>query len=168
MLGLEVAVVVATRVEGLEIAIVSPCGKGCDQRVDGKQYRKLHCLAMAASRNSSREQSNCVDRVACIFVYVIRSFLSQLPNLESRMWKGARDVDWLGHMPRNDPVLVPALERHRWIGKRSTGAVNCESCKRAENGHANLISLQLVYGLIKCSNINITGMLRDCSAKMHY
>ena len=73
VLGLEYAVVVATRVEGLEIAIVSPCGKGCDQRVDGKQYRKLHCLAMAASRNSSREQSNCVDRVARIFE-MVRSF----------------------------------------------------------------------------------------------
>lgn len=34
MLDREYAVVVATRVEGLWVAIVSPCDKVCDQRVD--------------------------------------------------------------------------------------------------------------------------------------
>jgi hypothetical protein len=35
------------------------------------------------------------------------------------MWKEARDGRH-GFKPRYDPVLVPTLERHRWIGKRST------------------------------------------------
>jgi hypothetical protein len=67
VVGVWCAVMAGTKIDGLEIAIVSPVRGLRGLRWQGECYRKLHCLATATSRDSRREQSNCVDRVACIF-----------------------------------------------------------------------------------------------------
>jgi hypothetical protein len=147
-------------------SLLSVSWERCDGSLEAKRYRKLHCLATAMSRDSRREQSNCVDRVGRIFE-MVRSFCRNFETSKAECGKVL--VTSALHKPRHDPVLVPTFERHRWIDRRSYWCCKYKHA-RSRNGFANLISLQLVYGYIKLNiNINITGMLniRQCIAEAH-
>jgi len=113
-------VVDATRAEGLEIAIVSVVhslrSEGWMESDTGSYIVSQPQLLATAGANKG-----VVLIVLLALLWMVRCF----PVATSKPRKaecGKVLVTSAGSaaMPRHNPVLVPATQRHRWIGKRST------------------------------------------------